>query len=279
MHSGHQNRVLGMVAVEALQGLHGTTRCNWIFTFPARLLVLGVTAITPAGGLLWIAILVTIGFAALARLVRGVSTSGAVAGAIVCFLLYASAGTGAFAALVSVFLLAWITTRMGHQQKLKMGTAERREGRTASQVLANLGVAAACSALFAFHRNGIFLLAIAAALSEAAADTVSSEFGQATSQHARLITTWELVPAGTDGGVTVAGTLAGIAAAVLVSIVGALAGLIPWNRMGISVAAAVIGMISDSFLGGSLERRHWLNNDAVNFAGTMIAAATASFLA
>ncbi len=236
-------------------------------------------SMTPAGGPIWIAILVTVGFAALARLVRGVSTSGAVGGAIVCFLLYASAGPGAFAVLVSVFVLAWFTTRLGYQQKIKLGTAERREGRTASQVLANLVVAAACAALYAFNRNRTFLLAIVAVLSEAAADTVSSEFGQARNQQARLITTWETVPAGTDGGVTVAGTLAGIAAAVLVSMVGALTHLTSWRWMGISVAAAMSGMIADSFLGALLERRHWLNNDAVNFVSTLIAAVTASLLA
>jgi uncharacterized protein (TIGR00297 family) len=235
--------------------------------------------IESAVGPLWIAIIVTIGFAALARLVRGVSTSGAVAGAIVCFLLYTSAGPGAFATLVCVFMLAWITTRLGYQQKLRLGTAERREGRTASQVLANLGVATACAALYARHRNGVFLLAIAAALAEAAADTVSSELGQANSRQARLITTWEVVPAGTDGGITLAGTLAGIAAAVLVSSVGALTALISWRWVGISVAAAVIGMIADSFIGAWLERRHWLNNDAVNLVGTLIAAVIASRLA
>jgi uncharacterized protein (TIGR00297 family) len=234
---------------------------------------------TPAGSPLWVAIVITLGFAALARLLRGVSTSGAVAGAVVCFLLYTSAGPGAFATLVCVFMLAWITTRLGYQQKLRLGTAERREGRTASQVLANLGVAVGCAALYARYRNGVFLLAIAAGLAEAAADTVSSEFGQANSRQARLITTWEVVPAGTDGGITLAGTLAGIAAAVLVSSVGALTALIPWRWVGISVAAAVIGMIADSFIGAWLERRHWLNNDAVNLVGTLIAAVIASRLA
>ena len=50
--------------------------------------------------------------------------------------------------------------------------------------------------------NPAFLLAMAAALSEAAADTVSSELGQALGRTPRLITTWRPVPAGTDGGVS-----------------------------------------------------------------------------
>jgi uncharacterized protein (TIGR00297 family) len=189
------------------------------------------------------------------------------------------AGPGAFAALVSVFALTWVSTRLGYQRKRKLGTAERLDGRTALQVLANLAVAAICAGLSAVTtRNAVFLLAASAALSEAAADTVSSEVGQARNAKARLITTWEEVSAGTNGGVSWAGSLAGIAAATVVSLVCVLSGLLPPNWIGISIAAAVAGMTADSYLGALLERRRLLTNDAVNFLGTLIAAATASLL-
>jgi len=225
------------------------------------------------------AVLVTVVFATMARLVRGVSLGGAIAGAVVCFLLYAGAGFGAFAALVSVFALTWISTRFGYRRKEKLGTAEKLDGRTALQVLANLVVAASCAGLSALsERKAVFLLAVSAALSEAAADTVSSELGQARSAKARLITTWNEVAAGTDGGVSWVGTSAGIAAAAVVSLVCVITGLIPLRGLGTSIFAAVAGMIADSFLGALLERRKLLNNDAVNFLGTLIAAATASLL-
>lgn len=226
------------------------------------------------------AAVVTVAFAALARAVRGVTTSGAVAGAVACFLLYFGAGRGAFAALVLVFALAWITTRLGYQRKQKLGTAEPREGRKASQVLANLGVAAACAALNAARPgHSVFLLAMAAALCEAAADTVSSELGQAANQTPRLITTWQAVPAGTDGGVTALGTLAGAAAALLVSLLCVLTGLLAWKSFGIAAMAGILGMLSDSVLGASLEQRGLLNNDAVNLISTLIAALAAALLA
>ena len=225
------------------------------------------------------AVIITVAFATLARWVRGVSFGGAIAGAAVCFLLYAGAGAGAFAALVSVFALTWISTRFGYRRKEKLGTAEKLDGRTALQVLANLAIAAGCAGLSAFSATkAVLLLAVSAALSEAAADTVSSELGQARSVNARLITTWDKVPAGTDGGVSWVGTFAGIVAAAAVSLVGAVTGLIPPRWLGISIIAAVTGMIADSFLGALLERRKLLNNDAVNFLGTLIAAATASLL-
>ena len=227
---------------------------------------------------LWSAVIVTVAFAALARWVRGVSFGGAIAGAGVCFLLCFGAGFGAFVVLVSVFVLTWISTRFGYRRKQKLGTAEKLDGRTALQVLANLAVAAGCAGLSALTGRTVFLLAVSAALAEAAADTVSSELGQARSAKARLITTWEEVAAGTDGGVSWTGTLAGMAAAASVSLVSLLAGLVPLKWLGVSIFAAVVGMIADSFLGALLERRRVLNNDAVNFLSTLVAAATASLL-
>jgi uncharacterized protein (TIGR00297 family) len=221
---------------------------------------------------------VTLAFTALARFVRGVSLSGAVAGAVICFILFASGGPGVFIALVSVFILTWISTRLGYGRKQKLGTAQNREGRSASQVLANLSISAACAAVFALTKNEAFLLATAAALSEAAADTVSSELGQAGSSKARLITSWKVVPAGTNGGVSVAGTLGGIAAAVLVTLVCVGAGMFPLKQTAVSVMAALFGMIADSYLGATLEKRKLLNNNGVNFLGTLVAAGGALLL-
>jgi uncharacterized protein (TIGR00297 family) len=228
-----------------------------------------------------VAVLLTMAFTLLARWMRGVTNSGALVGALSCFVLFVGGGPGAFAALITVFVLAWITTRLGYQRKQKLGVAERREGRKASQVLANLGVATVCAVLSVLipHNRALFLLAMAAALSEAAADTVSSELGQAFGEKARMITTWGSVPAGTDGAVSLVGTLAGVVAAGMVSSVCVVGGLLPRQWLGISAGAAVLGMVADSFLGAWLERRHLVNNDSVNFLSTMVAALAAFWLA
>ncbi|HEV8047767.1 MAG TPA: DUF92 domain-containing protein [Terriglobales bacterium] len=223
------------------------------------------------------AVIVSVIFAALARWVRGVTVGGAIAGAGICCLLYLGAGLGAFLVLVSVFALTWLGTRFGYRRKEKLGTAERLDGRTAWQVLANLAVAAGCAGLSAIaHSKAVFLLTVSAALAEAAADTVSSEVGQARSADARLISNWAVVPAGTNGGVSWMGTVAGVAAGAFVSLVSVMTGLIPFKWVGVSIVGAVAGMIADSFLGALLEQRKVLNNDAVNFLGTLIAAGAAA---
>jgi uncharacterized protein (TIGR00297 family) len=222
---------------------------------------------------IWVVALLTLAFAALARVLRGVTWSGAIAGAVVCFVLYYSAGPGAFILLTLLFILTWSSTRLGYQRKLKLGTAEKKEGRTASQVLANVGVAAVCAAAYRWRVDTVFLLAMCAALAEAAADTVSSELGQTSSADARLVTTWHKVPAGTNGGVTLVGTLAGIGAAFLITLAAMFLDLLGRRDLFISLFAASVGMICDSFLGSTLERDHLLNNDSVNLLGTLSAVA------
>jgi uncharacterized protein (TIGR00297 family) len=190
--------------------------------------------------------------------------------------------------VLAVSLLAHFATRLGREEKERLGTAERRQGRTASQIAANLGVAAiASNALAQSWLAGVPWLARAtsapmplfavglAALAEAAGDTVSSELGQVIGGQPRMITTLSPVEPGTDGAISLAGTLAGAAAAAFVALAGTLALRGDLATFWIACAGGVFGFFFDSLLGATLERRGWLNNDAVNFLSTASAAAFA----
>jgi uncharacterized protein (TIGR00297 family) len=221
---------------------------------------------------LWI-LAFTVVFAISARLLRGVTVWGAVAGGVLAFLLFLGGGPGAFAALIAVFLLAWITTRTGQRRKRQPGTSEEHSGRSASQVFANVGIATAAAVVsLASHHPAAWLVATAAALAEAAADTSSSELGQSLSDSAYLITDFHPVPVGTDGGISAAGTLAGIAAALVIATVSCATRTVAWHWLLPVAASGVLGMFVDSFLGASLERRRLLNNDAVNLLSTLLSA-------
>jgi uncharacterized protein (TIGR00297 family) len=197
----------------------------------------------------------------------------------VCFALLAGAGWAGFAGLCTVFGLTWAATRFGYGRKQSLGTAEARSGRIAAQVIANLGVAAICALALVLMKDVRFFLALGAALAEAAADTVSSEIGQAIGGRPRLVTRWTAVPPGTDGALTVAGTAAGIAAAIVVGAVFAFA--TPFGRHGFAICsgAGIAGSFADSLLGATLERRGLIGNNTVNFLSTLVAAAIAFSLA
>ena len=136
-------------------------------------------------------LVITVVFGLLGYLSHGVTRSGALAGTIVAFLIYIGLGAGGFVTLFAVFVIAWVSTRIGYSRKRQLGLAENRSGRNAGQVLANVAAAAGFATLTVFLCAAVRFAAVAA-LAEAAADTASSEIGEALSGHAWLIT--NLIP-------------------------------------------------------------------------------------
>lgn len=244
----------------------------------------------------------TVGLSVLLGLVtwnlRAAMPWGAFAGAAITACLMFSTVTfpyqpwhTALVPVLAVAALAFVSTLVGRGKKERLGTAESRGGRSASQVAANLGVAAIASSSFAqtwlidsnwFARaalSPVLLFAAGlAALAEAAADTASSEIGQVFGGQPRMITTLRRVEPGQNGAISLAGTLAGVVAAGLVALAGTLALSGDKIMFAVSCAGGVFGLLFDSLLGATLEKRGWLNNDMVNFLSTCSAAVFALVL-
>lgn len=146
----------------------------------------------------------------------------------------------------------------------------KKTTRNERQVLANGGVAAL--AAVAGHWTWF-----AGALAAANADTWATEIGSHSRTRPRLITNGSVVPAGTDGGMTLLGTTGGIAAAALIA--GLSYGFGQRAAFAIAVAG-VVGMLVDSLLGATVQGKvRWMDNDAVNLAATLSGAACAALIA
>ena len=202
-----------------------------------------------------LALPVTAAFAVLAYAFGMASPRGTLGGLLVGTPVYAYLGPQGFALLVLFVVGGSALTRLGYERKQRAGGAQKHGGRRgARNALANAGVAVLCALLYALGLSDAFSAAYVAAIGAAFADTAESEVGQLSRRPPRLITTLRKVPAGSDGAVSLPGTLAGVAAAGLVAL------------------AAFLGTVADSLVGGRLPR---LGNEATNVLCTLVAAVLA----
>jgi uncharacterized membrane protein len=204
------------------------------------------------------------------------------------------------------------------KEKLRIrGAAAHQSTRRAGQVIANGGVAA-IAGLLAFSFPGsrqLFPLMLAASLSSATADTLSSELGMVYGRRFFNILTLKAEERGLDGVISLEGLLLGVIGSALIAAIfviipaphhhpalflssGQPSPFVPnaqsfpvlpgaqsfpvlsqAHAVLILIVAGTVGNLTDSLLGALLERRGLLDNDKVNFLNTLIAAACAGVLA
>jgi uncharacterized protein (TIGR00297 family) len=241
-----------------------------------------VDALEPAGlqGFA-VALGINAAVALLAAALRVVRPSGAFAGALLGTVILGFGGAGLYILLWVFFLGGTIATRFRKARKEAMGKAEEKGGRRGvANVLANVSVPAFCALAAGLGPHGGALrLAAAAALATALMDTVGTEVGQAIASPTVLLPDFRRVPPGTDGAVSVAGTLAGLAAAGLLAWIGVRT-LVFTGAAGVAVVlAALLGTVLESLLGRAGSPWRVSNGHVLNFVNTLAGAAAAPPLA
>jgi len=194
----------------------------------------------------------------------------AVVGGVVGLFIYKGAGFTGLAMLILFFLLGSFATNWLITKKEKLGIAENNGGRrTIGQVLANGGSAAILSAIACYKPllTPLLQLMIAGSLSAATADTLSSELGSVYGRKFYDILSFKKSKPGPDGVVSLEGTLFGIAGSALIALVYSIGYGLSYNTL-IVIVAGTIGNLTDSVLGASLERKHLIENNIVNFLNT-----------
>lgn len=227
----------------------------------------------------WIAVIsVPAIFAALAYRLGMVSRDGALGGFVVAALIYWGLGWQGFTVLALFVIGGSFLTRLGYRTKERSGMAQGGGGRRgAKNALANAGVAVACALLAALTPYPeAFAAGFVASLGAAFADTAESEVGQLFSRTPRLITTLDWVAPGTDGAISLPGTLAGLSAALLTAAFGIWLGLVEDVGGALLVTvAAFLGTMVDSLIGALAPK---VGNEMTNLACTLSAALLALLL-
>lgn len=220
---------------------------------------------------------------------KSVDISGALGGWLLGAILILGAGWPLYATLLAFFVLGTLTTKLGYARKARAGLAQEKGGRRGfSHAFSNVGVAAICAiAMSRVTRVAardeelpfVVLFMGIAALATAAADTTASEIGQLIGRRAFLPLTLRRVPVGTEGAISLEGTLAGLLGGFLVAFLGAWAAHYAYE---VRLTAALLGALTlCAFLGSYLEsiagswnrkRQRPVPNGALNFFNTAVGA-------
>ncbi len=206
-----------------------------------------------------------------ARLIDG---AGAIHGTVLGVALWVFGGGVSFLMLLLFFVLANAATKLGYKTKLREGTAQEKGGRRgAPHAWANAGVGALFALLLAGSpaaMQPLFLIAIVAAFATATSDTLGSEIGQAYGRRTFLITSFKPVPRGTDGAVSLEGTVAGILGSLVLALVAYAMHSVDALGVAVVVVAAFVGTTVESYVGAVFERAKQINNEAQNLLNTLV---------
>ena len=231
---------------------------------------------------------------------RALTRSGWLGAVITGTAIFGFGGLAPGLLLIAFFVSSSLLTLYKESAKAEVAESFAKGGpRDLGQALANGGVASVVAVLYGLAGEPPWLFAaFVGAIAEANADTWATELGVLSPQQPRLITSGRVVAPGASGGVTWLGTSAALGGAGLI---GGLAALFygDWRLLTLAAIAGLLGSLLDSLLGATIqgiyfsERRGketerpidrdgtpnlhvrgwtWMNNDVVNFLGTLTGA-------
>ncbi|XP_048881298.1 transmembrane protein 19 [Brienomyrus brachyistius] len=209
---------------------------------------------------------------------KSLDHSGALGAMLVGFLL-TMANLSFFSSLLAFFITSSKLTRWREDVKKRIDSEYKEGGqRNWIQVFCNGGVPAELALLYMIevgpgeipidfgkqYTASWMCLALLASLSCSAGDTWASEVGPVLSRSSpRLITSWKVVPPGTNGGVTPIGLVASLLGGMTVGVAYFISQTLfardlnlaapQWPIIVFGAAAGLIGSLLDSFLGASMQ--------------------------
>ena len=197
-------------------------------------------------------------------------------------LLGATVGWQGWLAVVLYLALGSAVTKLGFARKAELGIAEARGGRRGPEnVWGSAATGATLALLSQWPGAPVELLMVGFVASFAAklGDTCGSEIGKRWGRTTISLSRLKAVPPGTEGAVSLEGTLASLAGAALFSLIGCSLGLASWELLVPISLIAWLATLVESLIGSELQPQlPWLSNEGVNALMTAIAAAAAMVL-
>lgn len=230
----------------------------------------------------WVGLLVNGGLILLLHRLPVLTARGWVHGGVLGTMLWGTMGWPGWLTVVLYLALGSAVTRLGLKHKQALQLAEARGGRRGPRNLwgsAATGLSlAVLTAMAPAGARSLLILGFVASFAAKLGDTCGSEIGKRWGGRTLLITTLQPVPAGTEGAVSITGTVAGVVAIVLyaalaLTLLRPSLGPGPLARLVLLGAAATVATMVESWIGATWQGRvPWLTNELVNTALTVVAA-------
>ena len=183
--------------------------------------------------------------------------------------------------VVIYLIFGSLVTKIGFKFKKEQGIAEKRGGRRGPE---NVWGSAATGLFLAIMTKlnpvnvVIFKIGFAASFAAKLADTFGSEIGKRFGKDTYLITSLKKVDRGTEGGVSLEGTLASLSGSILMTFVMFRLSIISTKYHFIIVAlSGFLATLSESIIGATFQNKYKLSNEMVNAIQTTIASVFAIF--
>ncbi|MDM7327295.1 MAG: DUF92 domain-containing protein, partial [Thermosynechococcus sp. Uc] len=186
----------------------------------------GILALNPW----WIGVLLNTVLGAIALLTQQklLTLAGLFHAWLLGVLIWGTLGWQGYLIVMVYFLVGSAVTHIGMAEKEAAGIAEKRSGaRGPENVWGSAFTGTVCALLILLFPQWreLFGVGFVASFSTKLSDTCASEVGKAYGQRTFLITTLKPVPRGTEGAVSLEGTLAGIVGATVMAVLGWSVGL------------------------------------------------------
>lgn len=210
---------------------------------------------------------------------KSLTRSGLVHATVLGVGLWSFLGLQGWLVCVAYLIMGSLVTKVKMKEKEALGIAEKRGGARGPE---NVWGAAATAMMCALLTGVLpafaepLLVGYVASLTTKLSDTFGSEIGKAYGKTTYLSTTFKRVPPGTEGAVSLEGTLAGVGGSLLLVAVARLLNVLPPGAPAAvsCVVAAFVATTAESIIGATFQSTvPWLTNELVNLVNTLIGAA------